>query len=286
LAPTHGHHELGHLGLTNFMLWICFHSHIFFVVQASVSMVTMNARGRLAQEGTLTFFNAVSDEFVNNLRSVARHDELPFSNGMWNGEAFDPLRVKAPLPDSICRVLEVTFERHIMTFFPHTVATEWSALRTIAGAVDSPVRRDFPPPLPDIHAAELSSVPGELLIETQYNTILYGYGWNHLVALRSNLQIIRLNKGDMILLRGDFIYATAGYETNNLIVHAYLDTPNYQRDEEGSDPHLVAVVDDVTVADESPFCYVHNCPFVASGVTSLRRHFNRYHSFFFGQPRG
>jgi hypothetical protein len=111
----------------------------------------------------------------------------------------------------------------------HSSATEWTLLRTFAGATDSPVRRDYPPP--NVHAAELGALPGVLLVATQDDTILYGYGWNRLVALRSNThthkEMIRLNKVEMIMRRGDFIYATAGSESNNLVLHAYLDTPQY-----------------------------------------------------------
>jgi hypothetical protein len=46
---------------------------------------------------------------------------------------------------------------------------------------------------------------------------------------------------------GEFIYATAGYESNNLLLHAYLDTPQYLREIEGTESHYVAVVDDVSV---------------------------------------
>jgi len=89
----------------------------------------------------------------------------------------------------------------------------------------------------------------------------------------------------MIMRRGYFIYATAGYESNNLVLHAYLDTPQYLWEVEGTEPHLVAVVDDIFVPDDNPFCYVYNFPFVATSTTSLRKHMSRFHSFFFGIPR-
>ncbi|KAL3669149.1 hypothetical protein V7S43_005533 [Phytophthora oleae] len=72
------------------------------------------------------------------------------------------------------------FKRMVFTF---ERATEWSLLKTHAGAPDQPVRRDFPPPLPDMNTADVQGVPGVLLLVTKDDTVIYGYGWNRLVAL-------------------------------------------------------------------------------------------------------
>ncbi|KAL3667535.1 hypothetical protein V7S43_007090 [Phytophthora oleae] len=163
------------------------------------------------------------------------------------------------------------------------MATEWSLLKTHAGALDQPVRRDFPPPLPDMNAADVQGVLGVLLLATKDDTVIYGYGWNRLVALHSNVETIRLNKGDMFLFRGDFIYSPAGYLTSNLFVHGFLDSPFYPRNIGINEPLLVAVIDDQSIFDDL-FCFVHNCDFVATGAMSLRRHLNRCCSFVFGGP--
>jgi hypothetical protein len=215
---------------------------------------TMNARQMLQESGYIVLYNVVSEEAVNNLRSVARHEELGWNNGTWNGEAFDPMRPTARLPDALSRQLTVLLRRHYLTFFPHPTVTEWSFLRTMAGAADQPIRRDFPPPGADNHAANLATVPGLLLVATQDDTVMYGFGWNRRVALRSNREMIHLNAGDLMMFRGDFMYGNAGYETNNLLVQAYLDTPFYHRIIETDQPEVVALIDDVSAADDL-FCY-------------------------------
>jgi len=230
----------------------------------------MNARQMLQESGYIVLYNVVSEEAVNNLRSVARHEELGWNNGTWNGEAFDPMRPTARLPDALSRQLTVLLRRHYLTFFPHATVTEWNFLRTMAGAADQPIRRDFPPPGADNHAANLATVPGLLLVATQDDTVMYGFGWNRRVALRSNREMIH--------------HGNAGYETNNLLVQAYLDTPFYHRNIETDQPEVVALIDDVSAADDL-FCYAYNCPFVASGRNSLRRHLHRFHSFYFNRPR-
>ncbi|ETP01565.1 hypothetical protein F441_21209 [Phytophthora nicotianae CJ01A1] len=87
---------------------------------------------------------------------------------------------------------------------------EWQFLKTVAGASNQLVRRRFSPDPVGDECVKPISVPGSLYIATEDNTYIYGYGWNHNVAMVSDRQHITLNKGDLILMRGDFIYARAG----------------------------------------------------------------------------
>jgi len=61
-------------------------------------MNVMNARRVLGETGFITLYRAAEDDFIDNLRSTARHVDLLWNNGSWNGEAFDPLRIRARLP--------------------------------------------------------------------------------------------------------------------------------------------------------------------------------------------
>ncbi|KAF1793314.1 hypothetical protein GQ600_25715 [Phytophthora cactorum] len=112
-------------------------------------------------------------------------------------------------------------------------------------------------------------IPGVLLVATLPSMLLAGPPR----SLRSNVDTIRLNKGDMIILRGDFIYST------------YLGTPSYLSDLEGTEPNIVAVIEDVSTVAGDRLCYAHNCPFLALNKMSSVKHFNSYHSFLFGRPR-
>ncbi|KAL3668975.1 hypothetical protein V7S43_006263 [Phytophthora oleae] len=80
-------------------------------------MNAMNARQQLANQGYIILYNAVPDEFVNNLRSASRNDGLAWNNGIWDGEAFDTFRTRALLPDALSRVITMAFRRHYLTFF-------------------------------------------------------------------------------------------------------------------------------------------------------------------------
>ncbi|KAG7390837.1 hypothetical protein PHYPSEUDO_006659 [Phytophthora pseudosyringae] len=136
----------------------------------------MNARQQLANQGKVMLYNAVPDDFVENLHAAARSDGFAWNNGTWDGEVFDTL------PNS-CGAARRS-------------DTEWSMLRTAAGSRDSPVRRDFAPPEADIHAADLNALPGLLLVAIQDDTVLYGYGWNSMVAFRSIMQTMSSNDAD------------------------------------------------------------------------------------------
>ncbi|KAL3656482.1 hypothetical protein V7S43_018629 [Phytophthora oleae] len=241
----------------------------------------MNARQQLMEPGYVILYKAVPDEFTNNLRSVARYDELSWSDGIWDGEAVDMQRTRAKLPDELSRVLSTLFRCHYLIFSPQSTANEWSIVKTIAGAPNQSVRRDFPPPQAGTDAVDLAAIPAELLVATQDDTVIHEFGWNRLVALRSNSDAIRLDKGDIIMFRGDFMHALAGFDINNICAHCYLDTLFYL---EGSDRKLAPVIDDMSAIDDL-FCYIYNCHFVASGTNSLRKHLNRFHNFFFARPR-
>ncbi|KAG7380850.1 hypothetical protein PHYPSEUDO_006743 [Phytophthora pseudosyringae] len=121
----------------------------------------------------------------HNVRSVARYDELSWSNGIWDGEAVDTQRTRAVLPDELSRVLSASFRRHYLTFFPQSTSNEWSIVKTIAGAPNQPVRCDFPPPQAGVDAVDLTAIPAELLVATQDDTVIHWFGWNRLVALPS-----------------------------------------------------------------------------------------------------
>ncbi|KAF1789786.1 hypothetical protein GQ600_24323 [Phytophthora cactorum] len=73
------------------------------------------------------------------------------------------------------------------------------------------------------------------------------------------------------------------YQTNRVVLHAYLDTPVFEQPEVRH-PRMVIEYDD-TVDHDSMFRFVWNCPFKASGDIALRKHLNHYHGIWFNQGR-
>jgi hypothetical protein len=157
--------------------------------------------------------------------------------------------------------------------------TEWRFLKTAGGAEDQPIRREFETTGVDVQ--NVGSVPWCIFVATQDRTYVYGYGWNNHVALRSEQQIIELNKGDVLLFRGDFAYDAAGNAETQIGLLGYIDTPLYQRPQ-FPQPAIVVSVDDTRDVDDL-FCFVWNCPFRGTDTYTLCIHLNRYHQFFFNR---
>ncbi|OWY94281.1 hypothetical protein PHMEG_00036031 [Phytophthora megakarya] len=127
------------------------------------------------------------------------------------------------------------------------------------------------------------AMPGLIMIATEPDTFLYTFGWTSNVALKSNRHLITLNKGDIVMFRGDLIYQPVGYRTNNLSLYAYLDPLEYTRPEIHH-PHVFTVIDDIRSNDD-PFCFVWNCGFKGENMSSVRKHLNRFHHFHFNEKR-
>ncbi|KAG3113685.1 hypothetical protein PI124_g6062 [Phytophthora idaei] len=219
---------------------------------------------------------------ANNLRSMARNDQNFWIHDTWDGVLHDEYRLRAFVSDAESQSLSEYFERYCKSFLSLPLATEWRFLKTMGGAQDQPVRREFAPPT-KVASANVCSVPGSILVATQDRAYVYGYGWNNHVALRSTQQIIELNKGDVLLSRGDFAFVAAGHSANHVCVHGYIDTPLYPRPR-FPQPEMASFVDD-TPEVEDFFCFMWNCPFSATDPDTLRKHLNRYHRFFFNRSR-
>ncbi|KAG6943119.1 hypothetical protein JG688_00017780 [Phytophthora aleatoria] len=138
---------------------------------------------------------------ANNLRPMARNDQNFWIHDTWDGVLHDEYRLRAFVSDADSQSLSEYFERHCKSFFPLASATEWRFLKTMGGAQDQPVCCEFAPPPTKVASANVCSVPGSILVATQDRTYVCGYGWNSHVALRSTQQIIKLNKGDVLLSR-------------------------------------------------------------------------------------
>ncbi|KAE8964759.1 hypothetical protein PF010_g30267 [Phytophthora fragariae] len=149
---------------------------------------------------------------------------------------------------------------------------------TPAGTEDQPPRREFLTVPLGADIMNTSALPGSIVVATNDDTCFYAYGWNERFALRSNRKLLGLSKGDIVLFRGDFILAPVGYDTNNICLHAYLDSSFYNRPDDHR-PTVVPVIDDTRGIDD-PFCIVWNCTFKGTPL-SLCRHLNRYHGIRF-----
>lgn len=99
------------------------------------------------------------------------------------------------------------------------------------GGSDQPARREFLPVAPRPESINVADLPRLLFLATQDGTPFYGYVWNNHIALKSSHQLTKLNKGDFVIFRGDYMFAGADGSAYNVCVHAWLNTPQFARPE-------------------------------------------------------
>ena len=51
-----------------------------------------------------------------------------------------------------------------------------------------------------------------------------------IVSINNKIQTIHINKGDVIIFRGDLVHAGAEYYSENVRLHAYIDSVKYKRE--------------------------------------------------------
>ncbi|GMF15868.1 unnamed protein product [Phytophthora lilii] len=216
----------------------------------------MNLLHKFQKKGFVVMYRAVSDDVTDHLRSLARENQNLWVHETWDDALTDDNRVRALVPEETARALSEDLQRFYLTFFPDSSVAEWQFLKTVAGAPNQLVRRQFPSDPLGEEKIKPMSVPGSLFIATQDNTYIYGYGWSHNVAMVSDRQLITLNKGDLVLLRGDFIHTRGGSRSNNVCVHAFVNNALYERPLY-QPPEFVTLVDDTRWIEEH-FCFVWN----------------------------
>ncbi|EGZ17874.1 hypothetical protein PHYSODRAFT_503775 [Phytophthora sojae] len=237
----------------------------------------MFVRQRLSTRGCIVLYHAVSDEMADELRSAALEVQDPRIPETWDGVHVDSERSRVFVPYGDAEVLSELFERHYRTFFSIASAVEWSYRKTSSGSSDQPPRREFSSLPGSTETLNVCSLPGTFLLALQDHTYVTGFGWNNQVALQSSQRLIELNKGDVLMHSGDFVFARAGSATNNICLHGYLDTPLYPRPAY-QDPEIVPFINDTSVGVDDVFW---NCTFKARDPQVLRKHLNRYHNFYF-----
>ncbi|KAE9334557.1 hypothetical protein PR003_g13464 [Phytophthora rubi] len=219
----------------------------------------------------------MGEDAVNALRIIARRSHLP-----WEPEDPSSQGVRrdfARVPMIPAELVSIILEHYYRTFSPNASpsAMDWKFLKSYAGAPDEPIHRNFNLSRSSTNPMDAAALPGSLLLATQDDTLIYGFGWNHQVAFESNKTEIHLRKGDLLIFRGDFIHARAGYSWNNLCIHAFLGrAPTCFR----APGPLIPQYDDKPQVNANDIrCYVWHCGFEGRSKRSLSNHISGHHNF-------
>ncbi|KAL3671885.1 hypothetical protein V7S43_002553 [Phytophthora oleae] len=94
-----------------------------------------------------------------------------------------------------------------------------------------------------------------MMLAVQDDTIIYGYGgWNRIATDLDEHFLIRLNRGDALIFRGEFIHAGSGYDTTHIQIHCFLEPPAFQH--AANTTAIVAILDPDEVRAPPTVCPV------------------------------
>ncbi|KAE9088084.1 hypothetical protein PF005_g25767 [Phytophthora fragariae] len=247
----------------------------------------MQVRETFAREGYVIFYDAVTEDTIDEWRASARQTQTEawFTDVVHDlPENGDPVedhdlindegRVKAVIPDQLARRLSRMLARFYRTFSPAADANDREYQKTPAGSNDLPARREFAAVPVGTNIMDTSTLPGSIFVATDNNTSFYTYGWNHNIVLRSNRRQIEVNKGDILLISS--LRRSATTPTTSVFTLAFVGTSSRS----SHHPQLVRVIDDTRRITDDPFCLVWNCTFKGNAV-SIRRHVIRFHGIRF-----
>ncbi|EGZ04457.1 hypothetical protein PHYSODRAFT_308249 [Phytophthora sojae] len=97
----------------------------------------------------------------------------------------------------------------------------WVFLKSFPGGPQQQVHRDFLNS--ETVDADDEELPAFVLIALQNGTRLATYGWNNRRPRKETEKIVSLNKGDLVICRGDLAHRGVSYDCVNIRLHCYLD---------------------------------------------------------------
>lgn len=107
--------------------------------------------------------------------------------------------------------------------------TTWSVLQSRPGCAEQRPHTDYDVEDPGFQAAMAAgSPPFGVLTALEPGTHLVTYGLRG-SATREDRQDVCLEPGDVLVFRGDVVHAGAAYDSDNVRLHAYLDSNMVER---------------------------------------------------------
>ncbi|KAL3665165.1 hypothetical protein V7S43_009794 [Phytophthora oleae] len=196
----------------------------------------------------------------------------------------DPHRQQALLPQDVGDELAEALRPIYAACFPAAQASAWNVLKSLPGGPAQAPHRDFPVNMGDAFDFwDYTQLPGSMMLAVQDDTILHGYGgWNRIAADLKEHVLIRLNRGDVIMFRGEFIHAGAGYDTTNIRIHCFLEPPAFQH--APNTTTIVALLDPDQVRASPTVCPV--CRNQYATRQGMLRHLRSWHRVYQNRRNG
>jgi hypothetical protein len=144
----------------------------------------LRARGFVVMRGVL------DERETNALRIIARRGRLAWAAEAPSSPSMhrDFARVPAELAQWLTQVVEHYYRTFYLDIDQTTI--ECNFLKSNGYAPGQSVHRNFLLTRSDQNPMDASVLPGSLLVATQDDPIVYGYGWNHQVAFEPSKTVI------------------------------------------------------------------------------------------------
>lgn len=194
----------------------------------------------------------VPDNVFNNVIRQTEKKEYTIFNHNENNKRNDYKRKQRPLEvkSKYMRAFMKQITDPMSQLFPELVMNDWVIIHSKPGCRDQAAHTDY---VPDIEFIHDEKVPINILVCLQDGTKLNAWPgsqglnvcdltlpngqtvWEHLIEDNTSCpeqihrQVVQLEKGDVLLFRGDFVHAGAGYDTDNYRLHCYMDSPHVKR---------------------------------------------------------
>nr|KAE8917787.1 hypothetical protein PF009_g31894 [Phytophthora fragariae] len=207
---------------------------------------------------------------------------LGFEKIFLNADVIDKYRRQAPLPPHIAQRLTEELRDIFKTYFPGAIPRKWSILKSYPGGPMQGPHRDFSVNFEDgFDYWDYTKVPGTIILAVHDGTRIHGFGWNRIVADLTERFDIVLNRGDVLLFRGEFVHCGVAYQTVHIRIHCYLEPRHY--------PHPPNTTEIVAVFDPDEIRLPENqCPTCGNTYATrqnMLRHAREKHGLFQNRHR-
>lgn len=110
----------------------------------------------------------------------------------------------------------------------------WAAIKSRAGCKEQRAHTDYDPKAADFRrSATLGEHPYSAIFALEKGTSFVVYGPAS-TATRRTRRLVSLERGDLLIFRGDVVHAGAAYRKPNTRVHVYIDHARVRRDRDMS----------------------------------------------------
>lgn len=158
----------------------------------------------------------VSDDVLNNIKSYTA-DGGPIFNNIDN----DKKRIQYDVSGKLKREIETILQEYVDSLGYGGVVNDVVILKSLPFCKRQQTHCDYDKKILD--NLNVEDYPYGMIVALDDNTRFIVY------PDKNTKKYLRLNRGDILIFRGDLLHAGSEYYVQNIRLHAYIDVPKYKR---------------------------------------------------------